>query len=116
MAKRTSTPPPTKANSPSVIGLEHGRELARKQSKRRNRSNAIKTGVLTVMAVAAVGTAAWAGYDYWQAEQQREADERNPGQYDMDPREAIEILEEQPAWNGPGNATFGVGDGDTAEP
>ena len=112
VGKRNSASQPTRANSPSVIGLEHGRALAAKQAKRKSRSNAIKIGVLAVMAFAAIGTAAWAGYDYWESEQQREADERNPGQYDMDPREAIDILEDQPAWNGPGNATFGVGDGD----
>lgn len=110
MGKRSTASQPTRANSPSVIGLEHGRLHAAKQSKRRSRSNAIKTGTLAVLAAGSLGLAGYAFYGYYESEQQREADER-PAPSDMDEREAIEILENQPRWNGPGNATFGIGGG-----
>lgn len=94
-----------------MIGLEHGRAHAARQSKRKSRSNAIKTGTLAVLAAGSLGMAGYAIFNYYESEQQREANERQ-APTDMDEREALEILENQPAWNGPGNATFGVGDGD----
>ncbi|MAT04653.1 MAG: hypothetical protein CL424_06390 [Acidimicrobiaceae bacterium] len=95
-------------NSPSVIGLEHGRKRAAQQARRKNRSNTMKTGVLAVLAAGSVGLAAYVGYDYYQSEM--ESDSNGVTFQEVDPNEAIEILENQPRWNGPGNPAFGVGE------
>lgn len=93
--------------APSVAGLEHGRKAARRQAARRRRKNRIVSGVMFVTVAGAAGAAGWFGYQFY-------LDQRDEQSYDTGPErqrsteEVIEILEEQPRWNGPGNPNFGV--------
>lgn len=114
MGKQSTIEQPSRANPAAVYGLEHGRKHAARQTKRKNRSNTIKTGVLAVMALGSVGLAAYAGWDFYQSEMQSDSDGVTFEQ--LDPKEAIEVLENSPRWNGPGNPAFGVGAGESQQP
>ena len=90
-----------------VHGLEHSRHHARRHGRRRRRANLVKN---TLVAVVAFGVVGGAGYFAW-TEFGRDTGPETPSTGGrLTPTEAIEVLEEQPRWNGPGNPTFGVGD------
>lgn len=96
----------------SVVGLEAGRAAARVQARRRKRGNAARNLVTALVAVAILGGAAYVGWGVYQDQQQKDAELREQNDGRLTPREAIDVLEDQPAWNGPGNAVFGVGGDD----
>ena len=114
MGKRSTVEQPSRANPAAVVGLEHGRRHAAKQARRKNRSNTIAVGVMAVLAIGSVGLAAYAGWTLLLSEVVADTD-NGPALRDVDPNEAIDILEEQPRWNGPGTPAFGIGD-EPAEP
>ena len=89
-----------------VIGLEHGRAVARQRARvRRRRNSAVGFAVFGLSAALAIG-AGYVTWDYFQGEQDGPAVE--PGRMTVD--EVIEELERRPAWNGPGSPAFGIGD------
>lgn len=101
--------------APSVTGLQAGRQLARRQQRRRRLLNSITSGFGVAVALAVAVGAAYIGYsiyDEQQASDRREAELRRSEFVEPDVREVIEDLEVQPKWNGPGAPSFGVGDGD----
>jgi len=100
------------SGTPSVVGLEHGRRHAQRQMRRRRAANRVKHLAMMVVAVAAVGGLAYVGWQVY-AEQD---DAPSVGPTQLTPTEAIEKLEKQPKWNGPGNPTFGVGTAETPDP
>lgn len=119
MTRLPDPTPPQPANvlgSRSVVGLEAGREVSRKQQRRRRRRDRIATSLMALIAIGAAAGAGWFGYQFFtenQATERIESDQRRAeldreGSGD-DLKRAIEELEETPAWNGPGNPAFGVG-------
>ena len=105
----------TSLRQPAVHGLEAGRAHARKAQRRRHRANRAATTLLSIMAIAAVGGVGWFAYSAYvehDTNEQQETDRRvaeierqREGRTTDD---IIDQLEAQPAWNGPGNPTFGV--------
>lgn len=124
MAARSkrSAVPSRAHNSAAVHGLDHGRSAARRSQRRRRRSNRLMTTVLTILLLAAVGGAGWFAYTAYvehdsneQVETDRRVAELQQERSGRTTGDIINELEQTPAWNGPGNPTFGVG-GDTADP
>lgn len=104
--------------SPSVVGLDAGRELARRNQRRRRVMDSAATAVAALIGVAVLTVAVYVGYSIYteqqgndrvESELRRAELERQAG--DQDVRTIIEDLEDEPIWNGPGNPSFGVGDG-----
>ena len=101
----------------AVIGLEGGRELARRHQRRKQLKDKVFGVAGAIIALAVVASAAYIGYTVYDETQAKEKLESEQRQAELDGegttiREAIDELEETPRWNGPGNPTFGVGDGD----
>jgi len=104
--------------SPSVMGLEVGRELARRHQRRRRIQDSAATWMAVVIGVAVVTATVYVGYSIYDEQQTtdrveaelRRASTEQQGSGD-DVRDAIEQLQDEPVWNGPGNPSFGVGDG-----
>jgi hypothetical protein len=76
------------------------------------------SSALTVTLMAAVTGAGWFAYAAYvehdtneQLETDRRVAEIEEQRKDRTTDDIIEQLEQTPAWNGPGNPTFGVGDG-----
>lgn len=76
------------------------------------------TTLVALVVVGAIGAAGWLGYTAYvehdsneQLENDRRVAERERARQGRTPSDIIEQLEDQPAWNGPGNPTFGVGSG-----
>ena len=101
---------PRPGHSNAVHGLEHGRAHARRRSSRRRMKNTITSSVMFVIAAGVVGGAGYYLWEFYVDEQERNAP-TGPVVVERSTDEVIEILEEQPRWNGPGNPNFGVGDG-----
>lgn len=100
----------------AVIGLEGGRELARRRQRRKQLKDKIFGVSGAIIALAVVASAAYIGYTIYDETQAKERLESEQRQAENDGegttiRDAIDELEETPRWNGPGNPTFGVGDG-----
>jgi hypothetical protein len=102
--------------APSVIGLDGGREVARRRSRRRQRKDQLIRAVGAVVALGVVVAAAYVGYTIFDEQQatDRIETEQRQAEFELqgsgnDLRDAIGELEESPRWNGPGNPTFGVG-------
>jgi hypothetical protein len=107
---------------PAVHGLDAGRAHARKVQRKRHRANRALTSMLTIIAIAAVGAAGWFAYSAYidhDSNQQLQTDRRvteiEQERQGRTTGDIIEQLQETPAWNGPGNPTFGVGS-DSTEP
>ena len=120
-SKQTSAQSNTRLQ-PSVHGLDAGRAHARKVQRRRHRANRAATSLLTIMAIVAVGGAGWFAYSAYidhdstqQLETDRRVAELEQERQGRTTGDIIGQLEETPAWNGPGNPTFGVGS-DSNEP
>lgn len=101
---------------PAVHGLDAGRSHARKAQRRRHRANRALTTLLTIVVVAALGGVGWFAYTAYvehdtteQVETDRRVAELRAEQQGRSTDDIIAELEESPAWNGPGNPTFGVG-------
>jgi len=95
----------------TVEGLEHGQKRARRRAARRRRKNTITTWFVISIMAGIVGVAGYYGWQFYQDEQQQHL---NDGEIQKrTPHEALDILQNQPQWNGPGNPNFGVG---SAEP
>ncbi len=100
-----------------MIGLDAGRKVAARQARRKRVKDRIALLVVATFAVGVLGGAAYVGYTIYDEQQDKDAIEREQRQAELeregtgdDLRDAIDELEESPAWNGPGNPTFGVGD------
>lgn len=101
----------------AVVGLEGGRELARRRQRRKQIKDKVFGTAGAIIAIAVVASAAYIGYTVYEEQQaadrleteQRHAELNREGSSD-DLRNAIDELEESPKWNGPGNPTFGVGE------
>ena len=120
MARSSSTQerPLHPLGAPSVLGLDAGRDVARRRQRRRRALNTVTSGIGALIGIAVLAAAAYVGYaiydeqqatDRVEAEQRRAELERERTGDDV--INAIDELEESPKWNGPGNPTFGVGDG-----
>ena len=100
----------------AVHGLDLGREHARRlQRRRRRRDRVVNMTMMAVLAGIAAG-GAWFGYSVYtdhrtneQVETDRRVAEFQRQQANQTIDDVIVELEESPAWNGPGNPTFGVG-------
>ena len=121
MARSSSTQhqPANPLGSPSVVGLEGGRELARRQQRRRRLQHSATVAAGVVVATAVLVVAAFVGFELYQEQQVNDRAESELRRAEIAQRrsgdnvsDAIDELEEQPIWNGPGNPSFGVGDGD----
>ncbi len=104
--------------APSVIGLEAGREVARRNQRRRRFRDTITSGIGALVAVVVVAVAAYVGYTIFGEQQETERIESELRRAELQEQrsgdnvlDAIDELEEQPKWNGPGNPNFGVGGG-----
>ena len=78
---------------------------------------------MAIVLSAAVGGAGWFAYTAYvehdsneQLENDRRVAELEQQRQGRTNDDLIEQLEQTPAWNGPGNPTFGVGDGVDDEP
>ncbi len=121
-SKHRSTPQANSRLQPTVHGLDAGRHVARRAQRRRRRRNRYVRVVLTVVVTAVVGGAGWFAYTAYvehdnneQYETDRRVAEIERGREGRTTGDIINELEQTPAWNGPGNPTFGVGS-DTAQP
>ena len=101
----------------AVIGLEGGRELARRHQRRRQIKDKMFGMAGAIVALGVVASAAYIGYTIYEETQkndQIEADQRQAERDRQDSgnnlNDAIDELEENPRWNGPGNPNFGVGE------
>ncbi len=101
----------------AVIGLEGGRELARRRQRRKLLKDKVFGVAGAIVAIAVVAAAAYVGYTFYGEQQTADRVESEQRQAELDRegsgdgiREAIDELEETPHWNGPGNPAFGVGD------
>jgi hypothetical protein len=93
------------------IGLDLGREYAHRQHRRQRFRRWVGTIATAVVIAGGVGVLAYVGYQAWQ-DQEKESDggEHGPSRLTNDQLEQyLTDLEDRPAWNGPGNPTFGVG-------
>lgn len=100
----------------AVHGLDAGRSHARQAQRRRRRRNRAVTAIVSFVAAAAVGGAGWFGYSAYvehgtneQLETDRRVAEVERQRAGRTTDDIIDELEQTPAWNGPGNPTFGVG-------
>lgn len=123
MAKTPTLPDIQRAapiGRPAVVGIDAGRKQAEKLHRRRRRKDRVVSSLVAVAALGFVAVGAWAGYTIYEEQreqevrdrEERQAELRNSGSGD-DLRDAIDELETTPKWNGPGNETFGIGDGST---
>jgi len=101
---------------PAVHGLDAGRSHARKAQRRRQRSNRVVTSFLTIIVIAAAAGGGWLAYSAYvehdtneQLETDRRVAEIERDRQGRTAEDVIVLLEDQPAWNGPGNPNFGVG-------
>lgn len=99
----------------AVVGLEGGREVARRRQRRRHLKDKTISAAGAIVAIAVVAAAAYVGYTFYveeQASERREIEQRQAvlNRSGEDIHDAIDELEQSPAWNGPGNPTFGVGE------
>jgi uncharacterized membrane protein YebE (DUF533 family) len=104
----------------AVVGLEGGRELARRRQRRRQLKDKAFGTAGAIVAIAVVAAAAYVGYVIYHEQQASARVETEQRQAELNRqatgdklRHAIDELEESPHWNGPGNPTFGVGGGDS---
>ncbi len=100
----------------AVVGLEGGRELARRHQRRKLFKDKVFGAAGAIVALAVVVSAAYIGYTIYTETQESDRLESEQRQAELERegvtiRDAIDELEETPRWNGPGNPTFGVGDG-----
>lgn len=118
MARSSSSQqqPPNPLGAPSVIGLEGGRELARREQRRRRLRDSITSGLGALVGVSVLAAAAYVGYSIYDEQQTNDRVEADQRRAELEVErsgdgviEAIDELEEQPRWNGPGNPSFGVG-------
>jgi hypothetical protein len=107
---------------PGVIGLDLGREAARRAQRRKRRHDRVVSLLLAAVAAGLIGVAGWFGYQTYvdhQAQREQERDRRTAEiereRSGEGVEDVIEDLEESPKWNGPGNPSFGVGE-DTVAP
>lgn len=99
----------------AVVGLEGGREVARRRQRRRHVKDKVIGTAGAIVALGVVASAAYIGYTFYHEQQaidrletdRRQAELDDQGPEDM--RDIIAELEESPRWNGPGNPNFGVG-------
>ena len=122
--KRTKAPelpeqePYNPLGSRAVAGLDHGRDVARKQQRRRRRRDRITSTITFLLVLGVVGAAAWFGYAFYQEQSTDDLledeferiDEADRTGNDLD--DAINQLETEGRWNGPGNPVFGVEEDD----
>ena len=113
---KTATPSSNPYAAAAVHGLDDGRKRAQRRQRRSRRRDRILTAVMAILAVAAVGSASWLGYTAYvehntneQVKTDRRVAEIERQRADQTTDDIIEKLEQTPAWNGPGNPTFGVG-------
>lgn len=102
--------------APAVHGLDAGRHHARRSQRRQRRRDRFRTLVVAALLIAAIGGVAWffyAAYIEHDTNEQVETDRRVAElKRERDGKTTDDIiteLEETPAWNGPGNPTFGIG-------
>lgn len=115
MARNRNDQAPNPLGAPHVSGLEAGRELARRQQRRRKLRNTVTSGIGAILVIGFAAGAAYVGYsiyDEQQTNERREAEQRRAELRDPSVREVIDDLEEQPKWNGPGAPGLGVGEDD----
>lgn len=118
MPRRRSSSQGTNPLGPSaVVGLEGGRELARRRQRRRHLRDKSIGAAGAIIAVAVVASVAYVGYTIYDEQQASERIETEQRQAELARqrsgeglRDVIDDLEESPVWNGPGNPTFGVGE------
>lgn len=96
---------PVRHQSLPVVGLDLGREVARRHSRARRRRDLAFGFVMFLLVAVVVGGAGYLTWEYFQTEQ--DTDGVVPG--GRSSREVIAELEEQPIWNGPGTPDLGVG-------
>lgn len=117
--QQAPTPEPGRLPSPAVHGLDAGRDHARTQFRRKRRRDRIRNVFFALIGLTVLGGAGYAGYvmygdfeddeDQERREIRAELDGENPRTGD-DLRDAIDTLETEPKFNGPGVPGLGVGE------
>ncbi|MDW3215084.1 MAG: hypothetical protein R8G01_13860 [Ilumatobacteraceae bacterium] len=118
---RRRPPEQQRAHNPlgpsAVFGLEAGREHARRRQRRSQFKDKVFGAAGAIVAMAVVASVAYVGYTIYTEQQASDRLETEQRQAELDRqgsgndlRDAIDELENSPAWNGPGNPTFGVGE------
>jgi hypothetical protein len=104
--------------APSVDGLQAGREAARRDQRRRRHRDSITSGLGVLLLVGVVTGAAYVGYTIFVEQEENERVESELRRSELQQErsgnnvlDAIDELEDQPKWNGPGNPSFGVSGG-----
>ena len=80
--------------------------------------DSITSGIVALVVVAVLAVAGYIGYTIYGEQQANDRTESEQRRAELELQrsgdnvlDAIDELEEQPKWNGPGNPSFGVGDG-----
>lgn len=100
---------PNRHQSPTVIGLDAGREHAQSRFRSRQRVNRLKILVVCLVGLGVLSAAGYVGWEVYEDERAKQDQLQRENRSSLSPRQAIDVLEDQPRWNGPGNPNFGVG-------
>jgi cell division protein FtsB len=121
-ATRKGSPTTVVTSGVAVHGLEHGRKHAQRMQRRRRRRDRVVTWITMTVVAGVLAGAGWVGYQVYdnhrtnqQIETERRVAEFQREQANQTVDDVIDELEQTPAWNGPGNPTFGVGNRDTSD-
>lgn len=96
--------------TPAVVGLDAGRQRAQRRHRRRRAISKIWTVIGVTLVVGIVAGAGYIGYEVWLTEEGWNTDGNERRYTDDELLDLTHDLSNQPAWNGPGNPTFGVGE------
>lgn len=112
-------PEPGRLPTATVVGLEKGRDHARKLHRKKRRTEKARSGFYIALVIALLGGGAYAGYLFYGDFEDGEEQERQEIRAELDAErggtgndllDSIDELETQPQFNGPGVPALGVGD------
>lgn len=117
--KQAPTSEPGRLPSPAVVGLDAGRDHARVLQRRRRRRDRVRNVLYVLLGLAVLGGVGYGAFIAYGDFEDDEEQERQEIRAELDAnrvstgdnvRDALDELEQQPQFNGPGVPALGVGD------